>query len=182
MTVLDRTKLHAQVERLAASAEFARSDRMVQFLRYVVAKTLEGDTAALRERAIGIAVFERASDWDPKLDNIVRSEARRLRSKLEAYAAGSDPDETVRITMPTGGYAVHFEERYAERERAVEAPAAEPAGVKRKIQPKPGVVWNHRHRLPAVNCVLLIALSIWVSCSRGRVRDRAVFLRGGAAV
>jgi Tol biopolymer transport system component len=83
---------------------------MVQFLRYVVEKTLEGDTAALKERQIGIAVFERPAGWDPKLDNIVRSEARRLRSKLEAYAAGNDPDETVRITMPTGGYGVHFEE------------------------------------------------------------------------
>ena len=47
MTVLDQTKLHAQVERLTASAEFARADRMVQFLRYVVDKTLEGDTVAL---------------------------------------------------------------------------------------------------------------------------------------
>jgi len=110
MPVLDQTKLRAQVERLAASAEFARADRMVQFLRYVVEKTLEGDRIALRERQIGISVFERPLDWDPKLDNIVRSEARRLRDKLEAYAAGNDPDETVRITMPTGGYGVHFEE------------------------------------------------------------------------
>jgi len=110
VTVLDQTKLRAQVARLAASAEFARADRMVLFLRYVVEKTLDSDTAALRERQIGISVFERPLDWDPKLDNIVRSEARRLRSKLEAYAANNDPDETVRITMPTGGYGVHFEE------------------------------------------------------------------------
>lgn len=47
VTVLDQTKLRAQVERLAASAEFARANRMVQFLRYVVDKTLEGDTVAL---------------------------------------------------------------------------------------------------------------------------------------
>jgi Tol biopolymer transport system component len=113
MIVLDQTKLRAQVGRLAASAEFARADRMVQFLRYVVDKTLEGDTVALRERHIGISVFDRPSDWDPKLDNIVRSEARRLRSKLEAYAASDDPDETIRITMPTGGYGVHFEELHA---------------------------------------------------------------------
>jgi len=112
LLVLDQTKLRAQVERLAASAEFARADRMVQFLRYVVEKTLEGDAAALRERQIGIEVFERLLDWDPKLDNIVRSEARRLRGKLEAYAAGNDPDETVRITMPTGGYSAQFEELY----------------------------------------------------------------------
>lgn len=123
MIVLEQTKLRAQVERLAASAEFARADRMVQFLRYVVDKTLEGDTVALRERQIGISVFERPPDWDPKLDNIVRSEARRLRGKLEAYAASNDPDETVRITMPTGGYGLHFEELPT---RA--APPGQPAG------------------------------------------------------
>ena len=110
MVVSDDTKLRAQVERLAASAGFARADRMVQFLRYVVDKTLAGDAVGLRERQIGIAVFERPSDWDPKLDNIVRSEARRLRGKLDTYAASNHPDETVRITMPTGGYGVHFEE------------------------------------------------------------------------
>lgn len=110
MIALDQAKLRGQVERLVASAEFARADRMVQFLRYVVNKTLEGDTVALRERQIGIEIFERPSDWDPKLDNIVRSEARRLRGKLEAYAASNDPDETIRIMMPTGGYSVHFEE------------------------------------------------------------------------
>ncbi|MCU1321311.1 MAG: WD40-like beta Propeller containing protein [Acidobacteriaceae bacterium] len=123
MLVLDQTKLRAQVERLAASAEFARADRMVQFLRYVVEKTLEGETIALRERQIGIEVFERPLDWDPKLDNIVRSEARRLRGKLEAYAASNDPDETVRITIPTGGYGVRFEELYSEAAASVEPPA-----------------------------------------------------------
>ncbi|WP_187142979.1 PD40 domain-containing protein [Terriglobus albidus] len=128
MIVLDQTKLRAQVERLAASAEFARADRMVQFLRYVVAKTLEGDTVALRERQIGISVFERPSDWDPKTDNIVRSEARRLRGKLEAYAASNDPDETVRITMPTGGYGVHFEE-LASDVAPVEQPVISPVGA-----------------------------------------------------
>ena len=130
MIVLDQTKLRAQVGRLAASAEFARADRMVQFLRYVVDKTLDGDTAALRERQIGTAVFERPSDWDPKIDNIVRSEARRLRSKLEAYAASDDPDETIRITMPTGGYGVHFEElvpNVTPSEQTIAFPTALPA-------------------------------------------------------
>jgi len=84
---------------------------MTRFLRYVVEKTLADDLASLRERQIGIEVFERPADWDPKLDNIVRSEARRLRAKLEAYARSNDPEETVRITMPTGGYGVRFEER-----------------------------------------------------------------------
>ena len=81
---VNHNKIRAQLERLAASPEFVRTDRMVRFLRFVVEKTLLGDMAALRERQIGIEVFDRSEDWDPKLDNIVRSEARRLRGKLSA--------------------------------------------------------------------------------------------------
>jgi Tol biopolymer transport system component len=96
---------------------------MTRFLRYVVEKTLADDLAGLRERQIGIEVFERPADWDPKLDNIVRSEARRLRAKLEAYAASNDPGETVRITMPIGGYGVQFEERVREAPPSSQAAA-----------------------------------------------------------
>jgi Tol biopolymer transport system component len=107
---VNHDKIRAQLERLAASPEFARTDRMARFLRFVVERTLAGDTTALRERQIGIEVFDRPEDWDPKLDNIVRSEARRLRGKLEAYAESASPDETVRITMPKGGYAAGFQD------------------------------------------------------------------------
>ena len=173
VTVLDQTKLRAQVERLAASAEFARADRMVRFLRYVVEKTLDGDNIALRERQIGIAVFERTPDWDPKLDNIVRSEARRLRGKLEAYAAVNDPDETVRITMPTGGYAVQFEERY----HIIESPSVPPAAPPDYAAPpqtfssessRPKRIWLG---LFAVACILTFSLVVLHRRLETRTRD-----------
>jgi Tol biopolymer transport system component len=107
---VNHDKIRAQLERLAASPEFSRTYRMARFLRLVVEKTLVGDTAALRERQIGVDVFDRPQDWDPKLDNTVRSEARRLRAKLDLYAESASPDETVRITMPKGGYAASFQD------------------------------------------------------------------------
>lgn len=54
--------------------------------------------------------YDRWLDWDPKLDNVVRSEARRLRNKLDAYAANQSPDDTYRITVPKGGYVADFTE------------------------------------------------------------------------
>lgn len=108
MQAIYEQKARQQVQRLADIPEFARAERMRRFLHYVVDRSLARDTAALRERQIGIEVFDRPHDWDPKLDNIVRSEARRLRSKLDAYAARRDPHETVRITIPTGGYGAEF--------------------------------------------------------------------------
>ncbi len=180
LLLLDQTKLRAQVERLAASAEFARADRMVQFLRYVVEKTLDGDTAALRERQIGIEVFERSPDWDPKLDNIVRSEARRLRGKLEAYAASNDPDETVRITMPTGGYGVRFEELYPEAAPSVEPPAfhvhiAQPPPLvssENILQPPSRRSNANRIRLSLIGIVCLIAVLCVVLLHPWRAHSR----------
>jgi hypothetical protein len=101
----DEDEVRQQLQRLADSLEFVRAQRMLRFLRYVFAKTLARDPGALRERQIGIEIFDRPADWDPKQDNIVRSEARRLREKLDTYAARRDPYETVRITIPTGGMA-----------------------------------------------------------------------------
>ncbi len=124
MTTLDEAKVLNQLERLVASAEISRAPRMSRFLRYVVEKSLASDQAALRERQIGVEVFDRPVDWDPKLDNIVRSEARRLRVRLASYAARNDPDEVVRITMPIGGYSVEFEER-----EPSQPPLPPPAGL-----------------------------------------------------
>ncbi len=153
---------------------------MVQFLRYVVEKTLDGDTAALRERQIGIEVFERSPDWDPKLDNIVRSEARRLRGKLEAYAASNDPDETVRITMPTGGYGVRFEELYPEAAPSVEPPAfhvhiAQPPPLvssENILQPPSRRSNANRIRLSLIGIVCLIAVLCVVLLHPWRAHSR----------
>jgi Tol biopolymer transport system component len=124
---IDRGKIRRQLERLLASPEFARTDRMARFLRYVVEQSVNGPSDALRERQIGIQVFERPPDWDPKLDNIVRSEARRLREKLDAYAASASPDETVRITVPKGSYVAEFADFRPEAVAAIQVPPIPPS-------------------------------------------------------
>ena len=73
------------LEKVLTSAEFSRAKRMARFLRFVVEESLAGRGEELKERQIGIEVFDRPVHWDPKVDNIVRSEARRLRTKLEVY-------------------------------------------------------------------------------------------------
>ena len=81
---------------------------MAKFLRHIVQCQIEGRTEELKERPVGIEVFDRSVDWVPKIDNIVRSEARRLRSKLEQYYASSGFEDAVRISMPKGAYAPDF--------------------------------------------------------------------------
>jgi Tol biopolymer transport system component len=108
MVTLDPNLIEEQLKRILASQEFSRADRMARFLVHVVACSREGRVDGLKERSIGIEVFDRSSDWDPKLDNIVRGEARRLRTKLERYYLNAGAGELVHITIPKGAYTPQF--------------------------------------------------------------------------
>jgi TolB-like protein/Tfp pilus assembly protein PilF len=97
-------EIRAACERIVASQGFRNSDRMVRFLRFVVEKTLAGAEGDLKEYLLGVEVFDRSESFDPKLDTIVRVEARRLRKKLKEYYDGEGAAERVRIDIPGPGY------------------------------------------------------------------------------
>jgi hypothetical protein len=96
------------VEDICTSTFFSHSERMERFLRWVVEKTLDGQGHEIREYAIGMAVFDRDSGYDPKIDTIVRVEARRLRRKLEDYYKGPGANQPLRIEVPGPGYVPVF--------------------------------------------------------------------------
>lgn len=98
-------EVEAQLQRVCASPQFAASERLKAFLRFVVGQTLAGRARELKEYTVAVAVYERGTDFDPKIDSIVRSEARRLRTHLDAYYAGPGSGDPIRIAMPRGGYA-----------------------------------------------------------------------------
>ena len=101
-------EIRAQVDRIASSALFAESERLRRFLRFTTEAALSGEAAALKEYVVGRKVFDRDSEYDPRLDPIVRVEARRLRSKLTQYYDGAGRAENIRIDYPKGGYAPVF--------------------------------------------------------------------------
>ena len=100
-------EVRAQVRRIVASRLFVRSIRLCRFLHFSVEQALTGDSC-MKEQLIGIEVFDRKPDYDPRVDPIVRVEARRLRSKLKAYYDDASPADSIRIEFPVGGYAPHF--------------------------------------------------------------------------
>src|SRR5690349_21388697 len=77
--------IRRQLEKIAAHGLFARSERMARFLRFAVEGVLEGKSNELKEYSIGVEVFDRPQTYDPRVDPIVRVEARRLRAKLKSY-------------------------------------------------------------------------------------------------
>ena len=93
---------------LVQSDAFRRSTRIIRFLEYVVLESLSS-APKVAERTIGIVVFDRAEDWDPKVDPIVRIEARRLREKLSQYYLSVATEQEVVMDLPKGGYRISFE-------------------------------------------------------------------------
>jgi TolB-like protein len=102
---------HAVREQLAAiltSENFVRSRRMQRFLEFIVEETLAGRADQLAEYSIGLAVFDRGTDFEPALDPIVRNDARRLRLKLLEYYRQPGAAGRVLIEIPKGGYVPVF--------------------------------------------------------------------------
>src|SRR5208283_2458873 len=99
------------IERVASSATFQRSPRLRAFLQYVCRCALNDQPEAATEQQIGIHVFDRPPGYNPSEDNIVRSQARLLRWKLEQHFASDGKDEPLIITIPKGQYLPVFEER-----------------------------------------------------------------------
>lgn len=96
--------VRACLQRLLASDGLRRSQRLVRFLDFVVEALLDGREGEIKERTLAIEVYGRALDYDPSCDPIVRSEAHRLRGKLEAYYADQGSTDPIVIRLPRGSY------------------------------------------------------------------------------
>jgi hypothetical protein len=105
---VDHQAIREELERVLDSPIFAQSDRLARFLRLTVETTLAGEGATLKEYLIGTEVYDRKPPYHPSVDSIVRSEARRLRSKLRQYYESAGKDDPVFIYYRTGSYVPAF--------------------------------------------------------------------------
>ncbi len=103
------TAVRGQLARVVNSPGFVSSVRLCRFLAHIVNRTIDGDLDSLKEFSIAMEVFDRASDYDPNIDAIVRVEARRLRAKLKAYyEEGPGTGDPVLIGLRPGSYVPIF--------------------------------------------------------------------------
>jgi TolB-like protein/Flp pilus assembly protein TadD len=102
--------LREELERVLSSACFVSSERTSKLLRFLVERRLEGRENELKEATIGVEVFGRSPDYDPKLDSTVRSEAVRLRARLSKYYSTAGSRDPIMIDLPKGGYVPIFRE------------------------------------------------------------------------
>ena len=93
-----------QLTRIEAHPLFVRSARMRRFLEFTVERQITGRPHELKEYVLGIEVFDRPATHDPRLDPIVRVEARRLRGKLREYYQSEGASDELVIEYPRGSY------------------------------------------------------------------------------
>jgi Tol biopolymer transport system component len=149
--------IRQELARILSSTPFTEADRLQRFLSFVVEESLEGRGTRLKESVIGVEVFGRSPGYDPKLDPIVRVQARRLRTKLGEYYDALAASAGLEITLPKGGYAPGFVR--AAPVASATSPATEEAPFLPAPAPPPPAVAlpRRRFRLALVLAPLVLA-------------------------
>ncbi|MBL8179455.1 MAG: winged helix-turn-helix domain-containing protein [Bryobacterales bacterium] len=130
----------ALVESAAGSARLARSPALRKLLLYL----WEHREQPVSEYAIGVDVFGKREDFDPRTDATVRVQIGRLRQKLKEYAEAEGSGGAVRLTIPQGSHKLEF----------MEAPV-----VERRPEKRPDRRWMLTVGL--VGAVLAVAALGW---------------------
>ena len=104
-------KVRQQLRRILTSKTFRQVDRLQSFLTFVVDEMLEGRGDKLKEFLIGVEVFGKEESFDPRMDPLVRVQARRLRARLVRYYREEGQNDEVVIELPKGGYEPVFHRR-----------------------------------------------------------------------
>jgi hypothetical protein len=107
----DREQCEEQVRRILGSVTFRHASTLQQLLTYLAAKSLGRTGETPKEYTIGVEALGRKTDFDPKIDGIVRVQTHRLRTKLkEYYDVEGSQDPTV-IHIRKGHYLPTFENK-----------------------------------------------------------------------
>lgn len=101
----DDSPEQAQLDRILRSRTFNGAHRSQLFLRYIVQHAIAHPGDPVKEYSIAVDVFDRDT-YDPAVNNNVRVEAARLRSRLLEYYAGEGHTDPILIEVPKGSYRV----------------------------------------------------------------------------
>lgn len=98
-----------QVRRVLGSTTFRNATTLQQLLSFLAFRSIAGTAQNLKEYTIGVEALGRKSDFDPKIDPIVRVQSHRLRVKLKEYYEVEGKRDPILIQIPKGHYLPTFE-------------------------------------------------------------------------
>lgn len=105
----DHAEEREALRRVLEHPDIARSTSLMRFLQFICNKYFDGQTDDIREYTIAVAALgRRESEFDSRVDPIVRVTARALRKKLGAYYENEGRQDPLRIVLPLGHYVPQF--------------------------------------------------------------------------
>jgi hypothetical protein len=104
----DRETILLELQEVLASPHFCNSKRYPAMLQYIVEKTLDGESDLLKERTLGVEVFDRSPSYDTNADTVVRYTAGEVRKRLSLYYHELGRKPRIRISLPAGSYVPEF--------------------------------------------------------------------------
>ncbi|MEI9969065.1 MAG: hypothetical protein WDM87_10700 [Terracidiphilus sp.] len=118
-----RTPFSASCRPFWPAPHFAASKRYPALLKYIVENTLAGKSDLLKERTLGVEVFDRPATYDTNADTVVRYTAGEVRKRLQLFYHEEGRHSSIRISLPAGSYVPVFlrEARQARRTRELGA-------------------------------------------------------------
>jgi hypothetical protein len=108
-----RDQNEEQLRKLVHSETLRHASTLQRLLQYLGTKAVGDPFAEIKEYTIGMDVFERGGDYDPKIDTIVRVQIHRLRLKIKEYYETEGASDQILIDLPKGHYLPTFEPRQA---------------------------------------------------------------------
>src|SRR5580693_10341833 len=107
-TKQDRDVILRELEEVLASPHFCNSKRYPTLLQFIVENTLAGKLELLKERTLGVEVFDRPPTYDTNTDTVVRYTAGEVRKRLLLYYHELDRKPRIQIALPAGSYVPEF--------------------------------------------------------------------------
>src|SRR3984957_4053373 len=107
-TAQERDAVLRELREVISSPYFCNSKRYPALLQYIVENSLAGKSDCLKERTLGIEVFDRPSSYDTNAEPVVRFTAGEVRKRLLLYYNERGRNSGVRISLPVGSYIPEF--------------------------------------------------------------------------
>jgi hypothetical protein len=104
----DKSKIRQQMNRLLGTSHFKNSRRYPLLFRFIVEEALAGRGEFLKERLLGVRVFDRPADYDTASDPIVRVTVAEIRKRIAQYYHEESHDSEMRIELLPGSYVPEF--------------------------------------------------------------------------
>jgi hypothetical protein len=117
-------EIRGELARILSSRTFHTARGQCKFLAYAVTQFIAGRSDLIKECWIGREALGRGDSFDPRLDPIVRTQARKLRIRLAKYYETEGANAPIRIEFHKGSYAPVFLRAPGRSEATVPAQSA----------------------------------------------------------